>query len=127
MKPYKPAGHSSVSPYLLVNGASDVIDFLKRVFGAVELLRMEREPGVIKHAEVRIDDSVIMLGDALKDWPAVPSHVHIYVPDVDETYRLALEAGATSVQAPFKGDDCDKRGGFKDPGGTTWWVGTKMN
>jgi uncharacterized glyoxalase superfamily protein PhnB len=123
---FKPAGHSSVSPYLLVDGASATVDFLIRVFGAVELMRVVDKTGMLRHAEVRIDDSVIMLADARKEWPALPTHVHIYVPDVDQTYRLALEAGAVSVQAPVKLDDDDKRGGVKDAGGTTWWIGTKV-
>ena len=124
-KAYKPAGHNSVSPYLLVDGASKTIDFLIRVFGAVELMRIVDETGMVRHAEVRIDDSVIMLTDGKKEWPAIPTHVHIYVPDVDETYRLALEAGAISVQKPVKQGDEDKRGGVKDAGGTSWWIATK--
>jgi uncharacterized glyoxalase superfamily protein PhnB len=80
---------------------------------------------MIMHAEVRIDDTVVMLGDSAPEWPPVASHVHVYVPDVDATYRRALAAGATSVQAPIKKDDADKRGGVKDAGGTTWWIATK--
>ena len=79
------------------------------------------------HAEVRIDDTVVMLGDGADGWPPVPSHVHVYVPDVDATYTRALEAGATSVQAPVKKQDADKRGGVKDAGGTTWWIATKVD
>jgi len=67
-----------------------------------------------------------MLADSVEDWPAVPAHVHIYVPDVDATYAKALAAGATSVQAPLKKGDEDKRGGVRDAGGTTWWIGTKV-
>ena len=79
------------------------------------------------HAEVRLDDTVIMLGDCVEGvWPAVGAHVHVYVPDVDATYAKALKCGAVSVQAPVKKEDEDKRGGFKDAGGTTWWVGTKV-
>lgn len=126
--PYKPAGYSTVSPYLVVNGADATIDFLKGVFGAIELRRFPDESGKLMHAEVRIDDNVIMLADpALPDWPAVPSHVHIYVRDVDATYRKALEAGAVAVQEPVKKQDEDKRGGVRDAGGTTWWIATKVD
>jgi PhnB protein len=52
------------------------------------------------------------------------AHVHVYVRDVDHTYRLALEAGATSVQEPVRKEDPDRRGGIRDAGGTTWWIGT---
>jgi len=58
--------------------------------------------------------------------PPVPSHVHVYVIDVDATYTRALAAGATSVQEPAKKQDPDKRGGVKDAGATTWWIATKV-
>lgn len=125
-KSYKPDGYNSVSPYLIVAGAERCIDFLKRVFGAVELRRFADPSGKIGHAEVRIDDTVLMIGDGAEGWPPVPSHVHIYVKDIDATYRRALDAGATSVQEPVKKDDADKRGGVKDDGGTTWWMATKV-
>lgn len=124
---YKPNNYSTVSPYLIVNGADATIDFLKKVFGATELRRFPDESDKLMHAEVRIDDTVIMLADpAPPDWPSIPSYVHIYVRDVDATYRKALEAGATSVQEPVKKQDEDKRGGIKDAGGTTWWIATKI-
>lgn len=123
---HKPEGYSSVSPYLILNGASGTIDFLTRVFGAVELRRFPAEEGKIMHAEVRIDDTVIMLADGAEGWPPIPAHVHVYVADVDDTYRRALAAGAESVQEPVQKDDEDKRGGVKDAGGTTWWIATRV-
>jgi PhnB protein len=123
---YKPDHYSSVSPYLIVDGAEQTIDFLTSVFGAEELRRFPDEAGRLMHAEVRIDDTVIMIADATADWPPVPAHVHVYVPDVDATYQRALAAGATSVQEPVKREDDDKRGGVIDPGGTTWWIATKV-
>ena len=124
--PYKPQTYNTASPYLIVEGAGATIEFLKRVFGAVELRRFPDESGRLVHAEVRIEDTVIMLADSAEGWPPVPSYVHVYVPDVDATYRKALEAGAQSVQEPVKKADEDKRGGIKDPGGTTWWIATKV-
>jgi uncharacterized glyoxalase superfamily protein PhnB len=123
---YKPDSYSTVSPYLLVDGASGSIEFLVSVFGAVELRRFPGEQGRLMHAEVRIDDTVLMLADATANWPSMPSFVHIYVPDVDATYERALAAGAVSVQEPTKGDDEDRRAGVKDSGGTTWWIATKV-
>jgi uncharacterized glyoxalase superfamily protein PhnB len=123
---YKPSSHNSVSPYLIVDGASGTIDFLKRVFDAVELMRHKDDEGDIRHAEVRIDDSVVMIADGGDGHPARGSHVHLYVRDVDATYQKALDAGARSVQAPVKKQDADKRGGVKDAGGTTWWIATRV-
>ena len=124
---YKPADYSTVSPYLIVNGADATINFLIQVFGATKLRRICDESGKVMHAEVRIDDSVIMLAEPVTPgWSALPSHVHLYVPDVDATYRKALEAGAISVQQPVKKKDENKRAGVKDSGGTTWWIATKV-
>jgi PhnB protein len=123
---HKPPDYTTVSPYLIVDGASETIEFLRRVFGAVELSRFPDSNGKVMHAEVRIDDTVVMIADGAPGWPPIPSYVHVYVPDVDATYRRALETGAVSVQAPVQKDDPDKRGGVKDPGGTTWWIATKM-
>ncbi len=123
---YKPADYTTVSPYLIVAGASTTIDFLTQVLGAKELRRFPDPGGRIMHAEVRIGDTVVMLADGAEGWPPVPSYVHVYVSDVDETYQRALAAGATPVQEPVKKADEDKRGGVKDAGGTTWWIATKV-
>jgi uncharacterized glyoxalase superfamily protein PhnB len=123
---HKPEGYSTVSPYLIVDGASETIEFVVRVFDGVPLRRFADESGKLVHAEVRIDDTVVMVADGVEGWPPVPSHVHVYVADVDATYRRALEAGASSVQEPVQRDDPDKRGGVKDAGGTTWWIATKV-
>jgi uncharacterized glyoxalase superfamily protein PhnB len=120
-----PEGYSTVSPYLIVDGAEGTIAFLKAVLGAVEIRRFPDPGGRIIHAEVRVGDSVIMIADGAEGWPPVAAHVHVYVPDVDATYRRALDAGATSVQEPVRKDDEDRRGGVKDPGGTTWWIATR--
>lgn len=124
--PYKPEGYTSVAPYLIVEGASGTIEFLKTVFDAEPLRRTDAPDGGIMHAEVRIDDTVVMLADAGRGYSPIASHVHVYVRDVDATYRKALETGATSVQEPVKKSDKDRRGGVKDAAGTTWWIGTKM-
>jgi len=125
---HKPSNYTTVSPYLIVDGAAATIAFLERVFGATALRRFPGEGRKLMHAEVRIDDTVIMIADsAPPDWPSVASHVHIYVKDVDDAYRRALEAGAESVQEPVKKEDEDKRGGVRDAGGTTWWIATKVD
>ena len=123
---YKPEGYTSVAPYLIVDGAARTIEFLRTVFDAEPLRRVDAPDGGVMHAEVRIDGTVVMLADGGPGYPPVPSHVHVYVKDVDATYRKALDAGATSVQAPVQKGDQDKRGGVRDAGGTTWWIGTQV-
>lgn len=123
---YKPQGYNTVSPYLIVDGANGTIEFLKQVFAAVELRRFPDESGLVTHAEVRLDDTVIMIADRAEGWPAVAAHVHVYVPNVDATYQRAIAAGATSIQEPVQKDDGDKRGGVRDSGGTSWWIATQV-
>ncbi|HYO68181.1 MAG TPA: VOC family protein [Archangium sp.] len=125
-RPYKPDGYPSISAYVMVNGAQRVIDFLKKAFDATELRRYDNPDGSIMHVEVRIDDSVIMLSDGGGSFPAFPVWLHLYVPDVDATYKRALAAGGVSVQEPQQKGDPDRRGGVKDPSGNTWWISTQM-
>jgi len=69
---------------------------------------------------------VVMIADAIGGYPAFPAWLHVYVPDVDATYKKALAAGGVPVQEPMrKESDPDKRAGFKDPSGNTWWVSTQ--
>ena len=125
--PYKPDGYSSVSPYVVADRAQRVIDFLKTTFAAKQLRRFDNPDGSIMHAEVQIDDTVIMIADASNKFPAFPVWLHVYVTDADATYRRALEAGGTSVQElQEKKNDPDRRGGVKDPAGNTWWISTQI-
>lgn len=123
----KPAGYSTVSPYLIAAGAQAVLDFLETAFAAVPLRRYDMPDGTVMHAEVRIGDTVVMIGDAGENWPPVPCHVHVYVDDVDSVFQRALAAGGTSVQEPTQRDgDPDRRGGVTDPAGNTWWIATEQ-
>jgi uncharacterized glyoxalase superfamily protein PhnB len=125
---YKPEGYTTVSPYLVTENARRVLDFLVDGLGGAPLRRFEDDDGGIVHAEVRIDDSVVMLGQAGENWPAEPCHVHVYVPDVDRAYEHAVANGGEAVQAPARRDaDPDRRGGVRDPGGNTWWLSTQMS
>jgi len=126
--PYKPSGFPSVSAYVMASDARAVIEFVTKVFGATPERRFDGPDGRIMHAEMRIEDSVVMLADANAQWPAVPSWLHIYVPDVDAVYQRALEAGGTSVQAPKQREgDPDRRGGVADACGNQWWISTQLS
>lgn len=126
MNTFKPQGYNSVSPYIVVNGAQKLIELLKKVFDAKELRRYDLENGSIMHAEVKIDDSVVMMGDASDEHPSNPQMIHVYVPDVDHVYKTAIAAGCMSIEKPTKREgDPDKRGGFKDFSGNYWYVSTQ--
>lgn len=123
---YKPQGYSSLSPYIMADGAQRVIDFLIEAFDGREMRRYDNADGSIRHAEVLIDDSIVMIADGGGDFPAFPIWLHVYVPDVDATYRRALDAGGESVQEPQQKEDPDRRAGVKDPAGNTWWIATQV-
>jgi predicted enzyme related to lactoylglutathione lyase len=97
---YKPQGYSSVSAYVVANGAQGVIDFLIKAFDARQTRRYDMPDGSIMHAEVQIDDTVVMVSDGADDNPAFPVWLHVYVPDLDASYRRALDAGGLSVDEP---------------------------
>ena len=124
---WKPEGYSSVSVYMVTERAQEVIDFLKKTFEATELRRFDTSDGKIMHGEVRVGDSVVMIADAGGAYPAFPVWLHVYVQNVEEIYKKALEAGGVPVQEPVRTEgDSDRRGGFKDPCGNTWWVATQV-
>lgn len=124
---WKPQGYSAVSVYLVADSAQCVIDFLKKAFNATALRRFDTPDGKVMHAEVRIGDTVVMIADSAGSYPPFPVWLHVYVPDVDATYKTALAAGAVPVQEPLRKEgDTDKRGAFKDQAGNTWWVATQV-
>jgi PhnB protein len=127
-----PEGYHSVTPYLIISGASDAIEFYKKAFGATELFRFPAPGGKIGHAEIKIGDSPIMLAD---EYPAMgykgpqslagsPITLMIYVEDVDNVFTRAVNAGATVkevVQDKFYGD---RTGTLTDPFGHVWHIST---
>lgn len=121
-----PDGYNTATPYLVVEGASKLIDFLKQAFMATEIYRMTRPDGKVGHAEVKIGDSVIMLGDMGGKWKSMPSSIYLYVPNIDATYRQALEAGAISLMEPADQFYGDRSAGVRDPFGNHWFIATHI-
>jgi PhnB protein len=121
---YIPDGFSTVTPYLVVRDAAALIEFLKRTFDAEELDRTLRPNGSIMNAIVRVGTSHIMMGEAVGDTPAKPAMLYVYVPDVDATYRRALDAGATSISELADMFYGDRHCGVQDAHGNQWWIAT---
>ncbi len=117
-------GIRTVIPYLAVRPAAELIEFVTQAFGAQELLRTTGSAGGI-HAEVRIGDSDVMIGGG-GAWggPPTPTGLHLYVPDADQVYRAALEAGAESLYAPVDQPYGDREAGVKDVAGNHWYIAT---
>ena len=119
MTAYKPDSYPSVSPYLVVPDARKTLDFVAAVFGAEQLRLHRRDDGSIMHAEARIDDSVVMIGE-MEGGPKV--NVHVYVADVEDAFQRALDAGGTVFQPLELKPDGDRRGGVDDGNNTVWWL-----
>lgn len=119
-----PDGFHTVTPYLTVKGVARLIDFLKRSFGATETERMTQPDGRIVHTEVKIGDSVVMMGEPGGDAKEMPGAIHLYVDDVDTTYRRALQAGGMSLREPEDQFYGDRSAGVRDPSGNVWWIAT---
>jgi PhnB protein len=121
-----PEGYRTVTPYLVVEGAATVLDFVKQAFGAEEKFRMETPDGKIGHAEAQIGDSMVMMGDAGEENPAMPAMIHLYVEDCDATYERALAAGGTSEREPTDQFYGDRSAGVRDSTGNLWWIATHV-
>jgi uncharacterized glyoxalase superfamily protein PhnB len=120
-----PDGYHSVTPYLVVQGAAKLIEFLKKAFGAEEVFPPMRGPdGAIMHAELRIGDSIVMMGDAGGEFQPMQSMIHLYVGDADAVCKRALQAGATSVRELADQFYGDRSAGVKDLCGNFWWIAT---
>jgi uncharacterized glyoxalase superfamily protein PhnB len=117
-------GFHSLTPYLIVEGAAKLIDFLKQAFGAEEKFRVPKPDGSIMHAEVRVGGSVIELADANAQYPPRPTNLHFYVPDADAVYHRAIAAGATSTHEPVDQPYGDREASIRDPGGNNWYIAT---
>jgi PhnB protein len=129
-----PDGYHSATPYLIVNGAADAIEFYKRAFGAIELFRMAKPDGKVGHAEIRIGDSVIMLADEHPDLGyrspsslgGSPVSIMLYLEDVDGVFARALEAGARAQRGVADQFYGDRNGILEDPFGHVWTIATHV-
>jgi PhnB protein len=119
-----PDGYHSVTPILSGPGVAKLLDFLKQAFGAQEIHRMPRPDGTIMHAEVRIGDSLVMMGEPEGSAQPMCGALYLYVHDVDAVYKRALQAGATSTREPADQFYGDRSAGIKDPLGNHWWIAT---
>ncbi len=124
-----PEGYTTVTPYLAVSDVAKLIEFLKRTFGAEETERLVRPDGTIYHAEVRIGDSMVMMGEPAGDAeeaPETPGTLYVYVEDADAAYERALQAGATSIMEPTDMFYGDRNAGVEDAFGNLWYLATRF-
>lgn len=119
-----PDGYHAVTPYLVVKDVSRQIEFLQKAFDAQVLYRMESPQGTM-HAEVKIRDSILMMGAAKDEYKPRESMFYLYVEDVDSAYQQAVKAGGTVVKEPADQFYGDRSGAVKDSNGNEWWVASR--
>lgn len=117
---------TEVRPYFIVNGADDLIAFLQQTFDAEVLGRVPAPGGMVMHAEVRVGDSIVEMGDAGGRWEPIAAPLHVYIENVDEVYRRAIAAGATSLYAPMDQPYGDREAGVVDARGIQWFLATHL-
>lgn len=120
-----PPGYATVTPYLCVADAGKLIEFLKQAFAAELIFRMDRPDGAVAHAEVKIGDSKVMIGQP-EPGQETQAMLHLYVPDTDAVYARAMAAGATSIREPADQFYGDRSGGVRDISGNQWWIATHV-
>jgi PhnB protein len=126
VKPIREGFHT-VTPYMIVPGASKLIEFMKEAFGATERFRVEPPgSGKIMHAEVKIDDCIIELADAVPEFPAMPAAIHLYVSDVDAVHARAVRAGGIAKHPPTDQVYGERSSSIEDSCGNIWYIATRL-
>lgn len=123
---YMPKGLHNVNPYLHPQRAEPLISFLKRAFGAQEIAKYVSPDGVVNHAEIRVGDSVVEMGEAHGKYETMPAMFYVYVPKVEAVYQQALAAGAKSFQEPTDQPYGDRNAAVEDTFGNKWYIATHI-
>ena len=121
-----PEGFHSVTPLVSVKGAALLIDFIKKAFGATEISRFPAPDGSVMHAEIKIGDSIIMLGETMEGFPSTSMSLYVYVKDADSIYQAAVKAGGESLESPKDQFWGDRVGTIKDFAGNKWMIATHV-
>lgn len=117
-------GFRTVTPYLTVEGASQLLEFLQSVFGAEVLEVSERPDGKIGNAVVKIGDSLVEVAEKTDQWGSKTAGIHLYVDDTDGAYERAIAGGAKSLYEPADMPYGERSGGVEDPAGNYWYIAT---
>ena len=121
-----PEGYQTVTPYLVVENAQGLIDFIKNAFDGKETFNFKRDDNKIMHATVSIGGSIVMISDTMEGMPAQTSMLYLYLEDADSVFRKAVQANATSVREPVTEFYGDRASAVKDQWGNMWWMATHV-
>ena len=123
---YKPENYHTVIPYLVVMDVPGLIEFLEKTFDAERREYLTKPDGGVMHAEVQIGDSMIMMGEPSDESNVMPALLYLYVEEVDNTYRKAIDAGAVSLREPADQFYGDRSAAVEDSFGNQWWLATHV-
>jgi len=121
-----PEGRHTVIPYIVVPGVAKLIDFAKQAFGATEVYVSKLPDGSVMHAEIKIGDSIIMMGEGGATFKTFLAMLHLYMDDVDAVYQRAIQAGGKSLREPTDQFYGDRSGAVEDAFGNQWWIATHI-
>jgi PhnB protein len=124
---HAPAGFHTVTPYLTVDNAVGLIEFIIKTFQAEVVRKITTPTGQIANAVVKIGDSVIEISDAQGDWKSTPCALHVYVPDSNYTHKCAVSAGATVLHEPMDMDYGERASAVRDLTGNNWYIATRTS
>jgi len=121
-----PDGYHTVTPYLTVPDLPKMLEFAKAAFSAHVYEAIADDSGMIRHAEMQIGDSRVMVGQARAEYPATQSKLYLYVESTDDVYQRAIAAGAKSILEPTDQFYGDRNAAVEDPQGNQWWIATHV-
>jgi PhnB protein len=121
-----PEGMHTVTPFLVVDGANELIRFIEQSFDGKTTAIMKTQDGKVMHASIQVGDSQIMVSDATEKYPAGNCRLYLYVDNVDDTYKKAINANGTSLREPVDEFYGDRSSGVKDNWGNEWWIATHV-
>jgi PhnB protein len=121
-----PDGFHTVTPFVIVDDANQLLNFIKKAFQGETTFIMNDPDGKVMHATAKIGDSIVMVADVMERFPAMPCMLYLYVDDVDTVYQKALKAGGQSLREPTNEFYGDRSAGIKDTWGNQWWIATHI-
>lgn len=127
-----PQGYHTITPHLICRDAKKAIEFYQKAFGAENLRTLAMPDGKVMHAELKIGDSVVMLGEEAPDWKVLSPLslgnssvvIHLFTDDVDALYQKAVSAGCTATMPVMDQFWGDRYGQVVDPFGHHWSIAT---
>jgi PhnB protein len=121
-----PDGYHTITPYLIVEDADQLVEFIEKTFDGQLLYKMQNGSGRIAHGEIKVGNSILMLAEATEEWKSTRTMLHFYVENIDEVYQKALDVGAISIKEPKNEFYGDRIATVQDSFGNFWSIATHL-